>query len=133
MKLTEHFELSEFACNCGCGIEAEFVPEMTALAEYLEVLRLAVGKPLVILSGIRCELHNTAIGGAEHSNHLALPDHAKAADVTCPGTSSEILYKNAQTIFPCALWYKGRHFVHCDLRQEPLYYVLNPDGSKLFA
>ncbi len=73
--LTEHFSRSEFACKCGCG-RADVDPR---LVSRLEALRRALGRPLIITSGVRCESHNAAVGGRPTSAHLK----GTAADVRC--------------------------------------------------
>ena len=47
----------------------------------LEVLRAVHRKPILIVSGYRCPVHNSAIGGAPDSQHM----YASAVDVL-PGT-----------------------------------------------
>lgn len=43
----------------------------------LEVVREAIGRPVIVNSGYRCERHNYNVGGAAGSLHLA----AMAADI----------------------------------------------------
>ena len=40
------------------------------LFETFEMLRTAVGKPLIVESGYRCPTHNAAVGGAALSPHV---------------------------------------------------------------
>jgi zinc D-Ala-D-Ala carboxypeptidase len=47
------------------------------LAESLERLRATVGKPIPIVSGYRCPVHNHAVGGAPDSQHM----YGSAADI----------------------------------------------------
>lgn len=70
--LSEHFSKSEFACRCGCGTAFTISPELITA---LEAIRNAVGVPLPIDSGFRCQAHNVAVGGG--------PEHpaGKAADI----------------------------------------------------
>lgn len=71
--LSPHFSRREFACH-HCGA-CEVSP---ALVEALERLRSAVRRPVYIVSGYRCRLHNAAVGGAPRSMHL----YGKAADLS---------------------------------------------------
>jgi uncharacterized protein YcbK (DUF882 family) len=129
LKLTENFTLSEFACNCGCGIENEYIDNITKVAEQWQKVRDIVGKPLVVLSGIRCIGHNIASGGVEGSRHLV----GKAADVTCPGIPSSKLFEIARSLFRGCIWYKGNHFVHGDVRTSVVVcYIQMPDGGKVY-
>lgn len=64
--LSAHFSSSEFACH-HCGVVKTPPAELVAA---LERLRVAKGRPVRILSGYRCPVHNRAVGGATHSRHL---------------------------------------------------------------
>ena len=69
------FEPSEFACR-HCG-ETYHWPEFL---DKIQAVRSDLGRPLVILSGHRCSLHNAWVGGAPFSQHLKL-----AADILALG------------------------------------------------
>lgn len=78
--LSKNFNRLEFACkgiNC-CGHSAPVHPD---LIDALQALRDLIGKPLLIISGFRCNRHNQAVNGAEHSFHTL----GMAVDVSCPG------------------------------------------------
>lgn len=83
MKLTEHFQLSEFSCHDGCQVPPDLIPNVQRLAEQLEVLRVRVGKPILIVSGFRSAAWNGRVEGAPKSQHLS----AKAADIAVTGLS----------------------------------------------
>jgi zinc D-Ala-D-Ala carboxypeptidase len=74
--LSEHFSRDEFACPC-CG-KCEVDPDLLAA---LEQLRTNLGKPITVLSGYRCPLHNAKVRGAHGSEHM----QGKAADIIVPG------------------------------------------------
>ncbi len=86
LKLSDHFVASEFKCPCGnCGVTLV----STELVHVLEMLRSALGKPIVITSGYRCRPHNKFVGGAIHSMH----PEGLATDIRTPDFSSmELLY-----------------------------------------
>lgn len=71
----EHFRKEEFACPC-CG-EARVSEGLVLM---LEMIRRAVGVPLVLSSGFRCKKHNGEVGGASMSRHLI----GCAADILLP-------------------------------------------------
>lgn len=74
--LSAHFSRTEFRCK-GTRHSAH-APVSAHLVQHLERLRaIAGGRPLVILSGVRCALHNAAVGGAPRSRHLV----GDAADI----------------------------------------------------
>jgi uncharacterized protein YcbK (DUF882 family) len=67
-----HFSRAEFRCpHCG---EAFVRPR---LLEALERLRAIHGRPIPIVSGYRCPVHNHAVGGARDSQHV----YGSAADL----------------------------------------------------
>jgi uncharacterized protein YcbK (DUF882 family) len=80
----KYFKQEEFECKCGCGtnnVDDELV-------QVLDYLRTVMRKPIVITSGLRCEAHNTAVGGAQNSQHLS----GKAADIKVIGLDPETVY-----------------------------------------
>lgn len=86
-KDTKNFRVSEFACKCGCGHNSidQRVIDMA------ETIRQALGVPVRVNSGCRCEKHNAKVGGAQKkydkngkllskgSNHM----YGLAADLSC--------------------------------------------------
>ncbi len=74
-KDTEHFKVREFTCKCGCGknnIDQRVI-------DMAETIRLALGVPVKVNSGCRCEKHNAKVGGVKSSKHVL----GKAADLSC--------------------------------------------------
>jgi len=69
---SEHFKPREFACR-HCG-QIKLTRELLV---HLELLRRIVRRPIPIVSGYRCAVHNAAIGGAPRSQHLT----GRAADI----------------------------------------------------
>ena len=71
MKLSRNFQLSEFACKCGCGqMPDPDSAEFKYLASKLQEIRDDCRFPLQINSGFRCKKHNKKVGGASDSSHL---------------------------------------------------------------
>lgn len=64
MKITEHFDTSEFRCNCGKeGIQTELV-------ERLERLFASIGADKILISsGYRCPDCSVAVGGYRNDMH----------------------------------------------------------------
>jgi len=79
--LTKNFSRSEYACKCGCGFDTVDYP----LVVYHQQIRDHFGKPVTILSGCRCDEHNSRCGGAYDSQHL----EAKAGDIFVLDVSPE--------------------------------------------
>ena len=88
MKLSEHFDLSEFTRSATAdrlhidnSIPEELIPNLKNLCEQvLEPLRQHFGTPVVISSGYRCPELNKAVGGVPNSQHLK----GEAADIVLP-------------------------------------------------
>jgi uncharacterized protein YcbK (DUF882 family) len=108
LRLSEHFQASEFACSCCCMVLVH--PEMV---RKLEGLRYAVGAPVNVTSGYRCDSCNRAVGGAENSYHL----FGMAADIWVGGISPRQLAEVAENIgFDGIGVYQEQGFVHVDVR-----------------
>lgn len=92
MKLTEHFQLSEFTRSSTAdrrhidnSIPTELIPNLKNLCkQVLEPLRQHFNTPIVISSGYRCPALNRAVGGAVNSQHMT----GEAADIHIPDTAT---------------------------------------------
>src|SRR5687767_4001392 len=87
MKLTENFNLFEFACKDGSPVPPELIPNVQLLAKNLQVLRDHLKEPVRLNSGYRSPEYNARIGGAKSSQHKL----AKAADITVKSKSPKQL------------------------------------------
>ena len=87
MKLTQHFDLSEFVYSETAerkGINN--YPDNIAITnllllcrDVLEPAREEYGKAMIISSGYRCQQLNNAVGGAKNSQHMT----GCACDIVC--------------------------------------------------
>lgn len=85
MKLQENFTYEEFWAKSGVaarqGIDNTPTKEakeyIEKLAEVLQIVRNAYGKPIIVDSGYRCPKLNKAVGGVTNSDHL----YGAAADI----------------------------------------------------
>ena len=91
MKKIKYFSLSEFLNSATAkrlGIDNtptfEVVDNLNKLADYLDVIREKVGKPILISSGFRCPVLNKAVGGVSNSQH----QKGLAADLICADMES---------------------------------------------
>lgn len=76
MKLTEHFTLNEFTRSTTASrlkidnrVPDELIANIQLTAIKLELVRIALGKPIVINSGYRCPALNARVGGVSTSAH----------------------------------------------------------------
>ncbi|MBR2505384.1 MAG: hypothetical protein IKB70_00375 [Bacilli bacterium] len=77
IQITQHFSLDELTTtdrvkfkdkNYQYGLSK--ITQMNILAHFAEQVRLVVGCPMKITSGIRCEELNAVVGGSKTSQHL---------------------------------------------------------------
>jgi uncharacterized protein YcbK (DUF882 family) len=88
---TKHFKTSEFACK-HCGE----VKVSNHLLSILELVRLRFGKPVIVTSGYRCEVHNKNVGGAPKSKHI----EGIAADIKVKGIKPSDVFDFLDETFP---------------------------------
>jgi uncharacterized protein YcbK (DUF882 family) len=110
----KHFNLREFACQCGeCDSDGSEMSE--TFLEALDALRCICAFPLIISSGYRCELHpiersKTAPGA--HSSGIA-------ADILLSGDKALAALRNAQNMgmfTGIGINQKGNgRFIHLDI------------------
>src|SRR4051812_27068133 len=82
MRLSAHFDSSEFRCHDGTPCPEHAYGDLIRLCRrYLEPLRGEFG-PVIIVSGYRTRAHNAAVGGVRGSFHVYRRDRPGAtADV----------------------------------------------------
>jgi len=84
MKLSEHFELSEFLSPDFATVPPLVLSNLKRLAAKLEEVRKELGnKPIIVTSGYRTPEHNRKVGGEKNSFHM----RGLAADIVVPGMS----------------------------------------------
>ena len=108
-----HFSVRELACRCAGGFCAGEYWQNEAFLDALEVMRHAVGAPLVITSGHRCAGWNRHVGGARRSMHLTI-----AADISEAGHDRQCLLRAAKAAGFTGLGL-GQTFLHVDRRAQP--------------
>lgn len=88
IQVGENFKRKEFACKCGCGLGLNDGDINEDLVMALQDIREHFGKPVVINSGLRCEIHNKRVGGAKRSQHL----FGTASDIRIAGVDPRKVY-----------------------------------------
>lgn len=117
IKATANFSYSELEFYD--TIPAEYIANATKLLENLQVIRDALGSPIVIISGYRSAARNAAVGGKDRSLHL----QAAAADIKVKGFTSTQVYETISKLIKDGKVYNGglgvyNDFVHYDVRGE---------------
>lgn len=102
--LSPHFSRSEFKCR-HCG---RVVGPHPRLVQVLEAIRALSGRPLVVVSGYRCRVHNNAVGGAATSQHVV----GTAADI--PRGRATVL--QARAAGATGIGHKDGWATHVDVR-----------------
>ena len=106
-----HFLMDEYACDCagycdGCPAEPQ-----PGLGSRIEALRQAVGAPVIITSGVRCEERNEEVGGVAWSFHK----RGAAADLYSPGVPVGTLAALAKDCGLNVLPYYSSGYVHVEI------------------
>ena len=120
-KASDHFGWIEYACDCirpqynfgwcdGYPDTAYGDKSMSPdLLQKIEQLRINIGVPITITSGIRCPQCNSYWGGASDSLHM----DGEAADLVCPSLSVDELASAALNVGLGVIRYPNDGFVHC--------------------
>ena len=107
-QLSKNFFRDEFSCKCNCGsdqIDSELIRK-------LQEVRDALGEPMRITSGIRCNTHNSKVGGTAGSSQLE--GNGTAVDIACD--NSAYRQKILSAITPVFVRVGiAKTFIHCDV------------------
>lgn len=120
---SEHFSFDELKCKCGCETNGC----TQKLVDALESLRTEAASPITVRSAYRCPAHNTKVGGAKASEHMA----GNAADIVIAGRTTHQMEDLAKKIE--AFRGIGRDdyagYIHVDVRPFPARWCYGPDGK----
>lgn len=104
-----HFRRSEFACTCkkcGKGFDDMYFPFLVRLDQARE----AAGVPFPIISSIRCEARNTAVGGVSHSSHIT----GHAVDIAASESGPRFAIVRGLLAAGFTRIGIGKYFIHVD-------------------
>lgn len=102
------FNDSEFKCPCGCGLSINDIQKDSL--KNLEIARAFAATPFIITSSIRCEKHNTLVGGSETSSHLK----GCAFDIHCESSSDRMKMVKSFLATSFTRIGIGKNFIHID-------------------
>ena len=110
---TKNFDVKEFGCHCGCGFNIIDQRVMNMC----QTIREALGVPVRVNSGCRCEKHNAKVGGVKGSNHTL----GLAADLSCSlgaqkmfDTVKKLKAEGRLEDLEYCILYKKKNFIHID-------------------
>jgi len=115
-QITKYFNEDEFSCGCREGCTAPAISHK--LVALLTAIRIDLGKPMRISSGLRCKRKNMAIAGAAlRSKHLT----GEAADVVAKSHAERFeILKLALKYGITGIGIYSRH-IHLDIgHDEPI-------------
>ena len=123
-KDTDNFKVSEFTCKCGCGYN---IIDQRVI-DMCQTIRKALGVPVLVNSGCRCEKHNKAVGGSKGSFHTK----GKAADLSS-SLGAVFMFEAVKQLktegklpdLEYCILYKDKNFIHidCGKKRKNLYEV----------
>lgn len=114
-QLSEHFNGREFECPCGaCTLQVV----QPGLIEKLEALRVALGQPIRVTSGFRCQAHQASLRERGYPTAKGVSQHelGGAADLTCEPAHIERLKRLACDHFKAVG--VAETWLHVDVRQD---------------
>jgi uncharacterized protein YcbK (DUF882 family) len=101
----KHFKIEEFACNC-CG-EVKMVDHFLSM---IDQARDFAGVKFIIVSGYRCQKHNTDVGSTSQ-NHPG----GKASDIYCRSGPARLKIVRSLIKAGFVRLGIGPTFIHCDI------------------
>lgn len=107
------FAPDETRCKCGCGFDI-----LKSQRDTLDALRDAVGFPLIVVSGARCQRRNRLVGGATDSMHL----RGLATDIQLPSDPAQrwsLLHHASQMFSGIGVYDTFLHVDRRDLANRP--------------
>lgn len=117
MKVSDLFNLSDFASKDGGDFTEEALENIPKIAEQLDVVSKHFGKKININSAFRTVAHNARVKGGKNSFHLK----GMAVDIWIEGVTPRALHGQMQMLMTAGKITKGglglyNTFVHYDIR-----------------
>jgi len=138
--MTPHFSLAELTFTNHRQFDntpnAEQLKNLQRLAEFLELVRSLLGKPIIVDSGFRSPAVNQAVGSTSVSQHL----RGCAADFRVPGmTPAEVVKAIYGTKLPYDQVIVELGWTHIsipntqDAKPRNMALIIDKQGTRLFA
>ena len=108
--MAKYFNQEELTCHCcnECQMNEDFMNKLLKV-------RADFGQPMIVSSAYRCELHNSAVGGAPNSQHI----RGNAIDIFWDDYSAMEKYQLLESVLAYDLRGIGlsHEFIHFDNRK----------------
>jgi len=108
----KHFTPRDFTCRCTGLCDHPVVISLETVAK-LDKICDAIGLPIKVLSGARCERYNTRVNGKDRSAHVPKNGASHAAHVACPDSSFRFAFLAAALPVFNRIGI-GKGFIHVD-------------------
>jgi hypothetical protein len=102
-QLSKNFNIADFKCKDGTTVPDALYANVFELAQNLQVLSDALGKPINVISGYRSPDYNKKVGGAKNSQHL----YARAGDIKVNGISPSIVADTIESLIKAGKMKQG--------------------------
>ena len=121
MDVWNHFSPWEFKCHClKCDVDGTMTNRV--LLSKLNSIRSTLGKPMLVTSGGRCDVHNKTVGGSPRSQHLKAQGF-RAADIACQSSHDRRIIVSKAISLGMTIGI-ARDFIHLDVRDSlPIIFV----------
>lgn len=111
----QFFELEEFTCKCGCGLNTMSEDTLSRL----DRARLIASIPFVINRGCSCTSHNAFVGGSDTSSHIGDKGvEACAVDIKCTTSRERAIIIKALVEVGFTRIGIAKTFIHADTDQN---------------
>lgn len=108
----KYFRKEEFACKCGKHCNGYPVEIKEKLVKLADMVREHFDSPVIVSSGIRCETHNSVVGGVSNSRHL----YGKAMDFCVSGYAANVVLDYVEKLPGINYAYAiDSNYVHMDI------------------
>lgn len=120
MKLSEHFDSSEFTCKCSKHCTAN--PDKELINKLEKLFSILNARDIIITSGYRCPEHSISVGGTVNDAHTRnIAADIIAHDATGKQLTSEVIAAAAERAGFTGIGVISATAVHVDVRNSSNY------------
>ena len=120
MKLSEHFDISEFTCKCSKHCAA--APDKELINKLEKLFSILNARDIIITSGYRCSEHSISVGGTVNDAHTRnIAADIIVHDATGKQLTSEVIAAGAERAGFSGIGIISATAVHVDVRNSSNY------------